>query len=467
MKLYQLMFVLVLQPAIANSQSLAVNTDGSTAHPNALVDIKGINKGLLIPRGDAATRTALNTNTAKGLLMYDTVLNTVWLHNGNGLATGWNSLATGTNHWQLNGALGTEIKNTNTGGFWSANATTVLADPGTIQPPVSGAGTRFMWMPQKSAFRLGTVTGSNWNADSIGLYSFAAGVDVKAKGIASIALGDRTLAEGTISTAIGSLSNAVGYGSIAIGQFSSALTLGSIAIGNTAESSGLSAISLGDHAFARGTQSLAMGFNADAFGFGSLAIGTGVTSVGIYSTSLGYQTASAGNYSGAWGHSTNSSSYASHAIGRFNDTIAGISRTAWVATDPLFYIGNGSNSLALSNALVVYKNGNTDISGYTQLGKPTDGAPAIKMKKLTTTSASSQGGLVTVAHGLSRAKILGVQVLLTYLAGAADIPGPYLDVPGYEYNWQVNNTDINIYNKTGNSINILSKPIRILITYEE
>ena len=40
-------------------------------HPNASLDIKGINKGLLIPRGDVAMRNALNTNNAKGLLMYE------------------------------------------------------------------------------------------------------------------------------------------------------------------------------------------------------------------------------------------------------------------------------------------------------------------------------------------------------------------------------------------------------------
>jgi hypothetical protein len=59
---------------------------------NSALDISAANnKGLLIPRGDAATRTALNANTAKGLMMYDTVTNSLWIHSGNGLATGWNN----------------------------------------------------------------------------------------------------------------------------------------------------------------------------------------------------------------------------------------------------------------------------------------------------------------------------------------------------------------------------------------
>jgi hypothetical protein len=130
---------------------------------------------------------------------------------------------------------------------------------------------------------------------------------------------------------------------------------------------------------------------------------------------------------------------------------------------------NGGLSIADNTdyRLVIGTTGNIGINGFTQLGKTTEGAPIIKMKKLTTTSAALQTGSVTIAHGLNRAKILSVQVLLTYLANAADIPASYLDVPGYEYNWQVNNNDVWIINKVANSGNILSKPIRILITYEE
>ncbi len=130
---------------------------------------------------------------------------------------------------------------------------------------------------------------------------------------------------------------------------------------------------------------------------------------------------------------------------------------------------NGGLSIADNTdyRLVIGATGNIGINGFTQLGKTTEGAPVIKMKKLTTTSAALQTGSVTIAHGLNRSKILSVQVLLTYLANAADIPASYLDIPGYEYNWQVNNTDVWILNKAANSGNILSKPIRILITYEE
>src|SRR6185503_1604706 len=54
------------------------------------------------------------------------------------------------------------------------------ATPGV--PPVSGAGTRLMWYPDKGAFRVGGVLGTQWNKDSIGIYSFVSGINSKAKG---------------------------------------------------------------------------------------------------------------------------------------------------------------------------------------------------------------------------------------------------------------------------------------------
>lgn len=305
------------------------------------------------------------------------------------------------------------------------NPTTVTVDPVGFTVPISGAGTRMMWLPEKAAFRVGTVTGVNWNADSIGTASFAAGNNTRAKENYSFAMGNAAIAGGFASVAMGNQTTALGSNSIALGSLSNAIGLNSVALGKSNIALGSSSIALGDGTVASGLA----GFTN---GIGTVA-----------------------------------AAYSSVASGRFNDSIASSNKTAWVDTDPLLMLGNGTSNAARSNALVVYKNGNTDINGFTQLGKTSEAAPSIKMKKLTGTSANTQGGLVAIPHGLNRAKILAVQVLLTYAAGVADIPGPYLDAAGYEYNWQVTINDINIYNKTGNSINILSKPVRILITYEE
>jgi hypothetical protein len=70
---------------------------------------------------------------------------------------------------------------------------------------------------------------------------------------------------------------------------------------------------------------------------------------------MGYSTTASGTYSTAMGFKTTAASFISTAIGRYN--IGGGSATTWVATDPLFEIGIGTNIGALANAVTVLKNG--------------------------------------------------------------------------------------------------------------
>ena len=83
------------------AQSVAINTDKSAADPSALLDIKSINKGLLIPRMTTVQRTAI-ASPVKGLMVFDITTNGLWFHNG----TAWNALSSGssTNYWSLNGS---------------------------------------------------------------------------------------------------------------------------------------------------------------------------------------------------------------------------------------------------------------------------------------------------------------------------------------------------------------------------
>jgi hypothetical protein len=106
-----------------------------------------------------------------------------------------------------------------------------------------------------------------------------------------------------------------------------------------------------------------------------------------------------------------------------------------------------------------------EVNGATKLG--TD-APAIKMKKLTGTTSATQGGQTSIAHGVNSAKILAVNVLVQYLTTVGfDVPPSYNANPGYEFDFFISSTDVIVWPKTGNSASILSKPIKILVTYEE
>ncbi len=91
------------------------------------------------------------------------------------------------------------------------------ADPG--DPPVSGAGTRMMWYPDKAAFRAGYVLDSEWDADNIGSFSTAMGSATVASGSYSTAMGHAATASGSYSTSMGYGTSASSFSSIALGSF--------------------------------------------------------------------------------------------------------------------------------------------------------------------------------------------------------------------------------------------------------
>lgn len=184
-----------------------------------------------------------------------------------------------TSLWQTAGAGGNEIKNSNSGGFWSSNTSIVPYGATNITntptAPTNGAGTRLMWIPTRSAFRCGTVNGDAWDASNIGLHSLAMGYNSRASGIGNVAIGTGSVSDGTSNT-------------IAIGE------------------------------------------NTQATGTNGISFGTG----------------------------TNANSYYSVAMGYYN-IIPTANATSWVATDPLFTIGNGQSGAARSNAFLMLKNGKT------------------------------------------------------------------------------------------------------------
>ena len=105
--LFTLLIIVFTIQSIA--QSVAINTDASLPNASAILDIKSITKGLLIPRMTTVQRTAIAA-PAKGLIVFDITTNGLWFHNG----TAWNVLSSGsaTNYWS---AAGSDIYNNNAG----------------------------------------------------------------------------------------------------------------------------------------------------------------------------------------------------------------------------------------------------------------------------------------------------------------------------------------------------------------
>lgn len=104
-----------------------------------------------------------------------------------------------------------------------------------------------------------------------------------------------------------------------------------------------------------------------------------------------------------------------------------------------------------------------EVNGFTKLGSD---APAIKVKKILANTRSTQGAQQSVLHGLDESKILAVAVMVDYESNDY-VPPSFKSATGYEFEWSLFGNSIIIKNVAGNSANILSKPVKILITYEE
>jgi len=122
-------------------------------------------------------------------------------------------------------------------------------------------------------------------------------------------------------------------------------------------------ISLGSNAYSSESTAVGTGVYATSY---STAVGYS-NSANNYSTALGNLTVATGKYATSMGYSTTAQSVASTVIGQFNRKEG--NTASWVATDPLFVIGNGQPAAVaggqplLSNAFVVSKNGDVTMTG--------------------------------------------------------------------------------------------------------
>jgi Chaperone of endosialidase/Head domain of trimeric autotransporter adhesin len=272
MKKQILILLTILLSGLSTTAQVGISATNTPPNASAMLDVSSTNKGLLPPRMSTAQRNAI-ASPADGLLVFDTNTQSYWYRR---VGT-WTELPQSTaavNFWQQTGAGGNEIKNTNTGGFWSANPVglSFIANNTSNPPtaPVSGAGTRMMWIPSRSAFRVGTVFGSEWDDNNIGLFSFASGVNTKANGDASIAIGESTIASGGSSTAMG-------VSTTASGSYSTAMGYGTYATGYVSTAIGRATTASGDYSTAIGVYN-----NPNIYGL--FMVGNGSSSISPYTT---------------------------------------------------------------------------------------------------------------------------------------------------------------------------------------
>lgn len=233
---------------------------------------------------------------------------------------------------------------------------TTVPNTTNYDPPASGAGSRMMWYPQKSAFRVGSVNGSQWDKDNIGLNSYASGYNTIASGPLSTSMGNHTNAVGLASTSLGYFTNASGRASTSMGNFTNAVGSSSTSMGDHTIASEYASTSMGNLTNASGPFSTSMGDHTNAFGLASTSMGYYTNAGGTASTSMGEHSNAFGRASTSMGEQTKARSNYSLVIGRYNDTSN---------TNRLFEIGNGTANNARSNAMTVLVNGNVGIGNST------------------------------------------------------------------------------------------------------
>ncbi|MBL7985017.1 MAG: hypothetical protein JNM91_08470 [Flavobacteriales bacterium] len=420
--------VLLLLCLVAVAQNIGINVNGAAPNASALLDIDvsalvGPKRGLLIPRMTSVERTAIPA-PATGLLVYDTSTQGFWYFNG----AVWTPLASASAGWTLYGNAGTN-------------------------PAVNFIGTTDS---QPLRFRV-----NNQNAGRI------------SPGDSTVALGLRAG-----QSSINAYRNVyIGQGA---GQYNTTASDNCfVGFRSGQTTTGKANTFVGSWAGAgitTGQDNTAVGAAAGCWQSGSswnTCVGAecGVNAQGARNTLLGYYTAAEinGNDNVIVG------AFAAYPLtNSVRNTILGAGATVADGVQGSTTIGynahaSASNSLILGGANVLVGIGvsaptaELEVNGFTKLGS---NAPAIKMLKLTGTSAATQGASVSIPHGLSITKILSVDVLLEYAANAW-IPDSYINLPGYTFSVIANATNIVLINQNANSGNILSKPVKILITYEE
>jgi len=285
MKFNLLRLCIIVSTAVAAhfngaSQSLSINTDGSSAHPSALLDVKSTAKGVLVPRMSKAEKTSI-ASPATGLLIFQNSPDSTGFYYYDGSKWAWLSDANNsdTTAWKITG--NGNIKSTNFIGSTNDSALRfrIRNMPSGILDSISqNTGLGYRSLANNSSgygntalgyLSLDSVTSGYWNT-AIGhqvLQNNSTGYDNTAVGNSAM----QTLRVGYSNVAIGAgamLLADSNYYTTAVGR--AALISATNTIGNTAIGQGSMVNHLkGDNNTAVGMESL----EKDSIGYANVAIG--------------------------------------------------------------------------------------------------------------------------------------------------------------------------------------------------
>ena len=201
-----------------------------------------------------------------------------------------------------------------TGSRFTINNGAVLFSGTTGATPASGAGVRFMWIPEYAAFRAGEVSGVLWDEAYIGRRSFAAGYNTLADGDSSFAVGDITDAEGDFSAAFGYNTYTSGNYSVGFGKQGTASGGGSTVFGFNCDATNFYALAGGSGSEASGGYSFVWGSGTAEDNY-AVSMGNGCAAEENYTFAGGINTTAANENDFAFGSLCTADSYAGFAVG--------------------------------------------------------------------------------------------------------------------------------------------------------
>lgn len=134
------------------------------------------------------------------------------------------------------------------------------------------------------------------------------------------------------------------------------------------------------------------------------------------------------------------------------------------ASGKAFIHGGSTNTSDITINSAV--NGNIQLNGYTKIGDAVN-TPAIK-----TFTANSVGGIpvaggsIQFALPVNASKVLSVDVFIDDATGTR-IPPAYTLLAGNEYYYNLSGTNLNVVTPAVNCTNIISRPVKVFVTYEK
>ena len=396
--IFRLVVVIVLitaLPHLAASQSLSINTDGSTANASAMLDVKSLTKGLLIPRMSRTERDAIIA-PATGLMIFQNAPDSIGFYYYNG--SSWTWLLSNSNAdslaWKTRGNAGTTAANNFIGTtdnvplvFRVNNAEKMRVTPagnvgiGVSVPAVTldVAGSAIFGIGNINTGTKSIVSGST-NTLS-GNNSIASGESNTVSAIRSIVtgLGNVVAGENNIAGGYHNYIPAPYAHSIVVGQEDTVTASASAVFGYLNKVTAYTG-------FAAGAKNLVSGQNSTAIGYEGMASGFSAFITGSKDTARGDNAA-------VFGIGNNGASYSEMALGMYGTEYTAASTINYNPADRVFNVGIGISQNLRADALTILKSGNVGIGTAT----PTSKLQVVGLPVYTSNAAAILGGLTVGA----------------------------------------------------------------------